>query len=207
LSRIAEDLAAGRIVLGDLWDNEGKLAYLNRLEAEGMLPREADALPAEQRPVRRPVRRRGRPQARQRQATFIPADAVDIAWRGDQGRARAIWDELRWLQLDRHPNAISALLRILLELSVTAYNESRMLGDNNDALDRKVRLASEDLVVREIIDREYAAELDRMRQNTELISIRSMHRYVHSDTFAPLPDELVAFWTRLGRFITACLSH
>jgi hypothetical protein len=114
LSRIAEDLAAGRVVLGDLWDNEGKLAYLNRLEAEGILPREADALPADERRVQRPIRRRGRRPARQRQATFIPADAVEIAWRGEQGRARAIWDELRWLQLDRHPNAISALVRILL---------------------------------------------------------------------------------------------
>ncbi len=207
LARISEDLAAGRVVLGDLWDNEGKLAYLNRLEAQGLLPREADALPAGQRPMRRPVPRRGRPQARRRQATFIPADAVDIAWRGDQGRARAIWDELRWLQLDRHPNAISALVRILLELSVTSYNASRNVGDPNDTLDRKFRGATQDLLGREIIDREYANELDRMRQNTELISIRSMHRYVHSETFAPLPDELVAFWTRLGRFVVACLSH
>lgn len=207
LARIAEDLAAGRVVLGNLWDNEGKLAYLNRLEADGLLPREADALPAEQMPVRRVPRRRGRPPARRRQATFIPADVVDIAWRGDQGRARAIWDELRWLPMDRHPNAISALIRILLELAVTSYNASRGLGDGNDALNRKVRLASQDLLDRQIIDREYAAELDRMRQNTELISIRSMHRYVHSETFAPLPDELIAFWTRLGRFVIACLSH
>ena len=193
--------------MGDLWDNEGKLAYLNRLEAAGLLPREADALPADQRPARRPARRRGRPPSRQRQATFIPADAVEIAWRGDQGRARAIWDELRWLPLERHPNAVSALVRILLELSVSSYNSSRNLGDQNDALDRKVRLAAHDLLERQFIDDEYTLELDRMRQNTELISIRSMHRYVHSETFAPLPDELVAFWTRLGRFIVACLSH
>lgn len=36
--RVAEDLATRKVVLGDLWDNEGKVAYLNRLEAEGVLP-------------------------------------------------------------------------------------------------------------------------------------------------------------------------
>ena len=36
--RIAEDLANRTVVLGDLWDNEGKVAYLDRLETEGVLP-------------------------------------------------------------------------------------------------------------------------------------------------------------------------
>lgn len=37
LGRIADDLAERRIVLGDIWDVDGKREYLNELEAEGVL--------------------------------------------------------------------------------------------------------------------------------------------------------------------------
>jgi hypothetical protein len=47
----------------------------------------------------------------------------------------------------------------------------------------------------------------RVRQHNEMISIRTMQRYVHSPTFAPLPNELVVYWQRLGPFIAACLNH
>ncbi|MDE4133073.1 hypothetical protein PXK00_08120 [Phaeobacter sp. QD34_3] len=47
LARVAEDLANRKVVLGDLWDVDGKRAYLDKLEAEGVLPTVADALSAE----------------------------------------------------------------------------------------------------------------------------------------------------------------
>jgi hypothetical protein len=139
--------------------------------------------------------------------TFIPDNFAALPWRGNQGRARAIWDELSSLPLDRYPNAVSALARILLELAVTSYNETRDIGRENDSLERRVRLAALDLEKREIIDHEYGLEIDRMRQETELISIRSMQRYVHSADFAPLPNELRTYWTRLSRLIASCLTH
>lgn len=207
LARIAHDLATGGVVLQNVWDNEGKRAYLNRLEAGRMLPGEAHALPANQEPAA-PVRRRARPPAAAVvENTFIPGNAAALPWRGNQGRARAIWDELNSLPLDRYPNAVSALVRILLELAVTSYNDTRGIGRDNDTLERRVRLAVQDLEAREIVDHEYTLEIDRMRQETELISIRSMQRYVHSADFAPLPNELRIYWTRLSRLISSCLTH
>ncbi|MBB4321553.1 hypothetical protein GGE43_005325 [Agrobacterium tumefaciens] len=38
IRRIVEDLTNRTVVLGDLWDNEGKIGYLDRLETEGLLP-------------------------------------------------------------------------------------------------------------------------------------------------------------------------
>jgi hypothetical protein len=44
LHRIADDLAHRRLVLGDIWDVDGKRAYLDRLETEGVLPSPSDSL-------------------------------------------------------------------------------------------------------------------------------------------------------------------
>jgi hypothetical protein len=38
LSRVADDLASRKVVLGDLWDTDGKRAYLDGLDREGVLP-------------------------------------------------------------------------------------------------------------------------------------------------------------------------
>lgn len=206
LARIADDLSQRRIVLGDLWNNEGKMAYLNRLEVEGLLPQENHAINQPQVERRRQAPRRGRPPLGRPQQTFIPADAPAIAWRADQGRIRAIWEELQALPMASYPNGISALARILLEMAADSYLNNRAL-QNPDNLSHKIRSASLDLLNRDVIDREYQAELDRMRQHSEIISIRSMQRYVHSQTFAPLPNELIVYWQRLGPFISACLNH
>jgi hypothetical protein len=44
LNRIASDLANQVVTLGNLWNNEGKRAYLNRLQEEGVLPVENERL-------------------------------------------------------------------------------------------------------------------------------------------------------------------
>jgi hypothetical protein len=207
LARIATDLSTRQLVLGDLWDNEGKTAYLNRLDVEGVLPNEHDVLDL---PAARPARTRqgvrGRPPVRRIAGTFIPQDAPAIPWRANQARIRAIWDELQSLSLANHPNAISALVRILLELSTESFllSVEQRLGQG---LAANFRTAIMFMNRNALIEQEYFDELDRMRQHTELISIQSMQRYVHSQDFAPLPGELEAYWTRLNRFLHICLTH
>lgn len=204
---VANDLSSRQLVLGDLWDNEGKTAYLNRLDIEGLLPNENDVI---DQPLAIPARQRqgmrGRPPVRRIAGTFIPQDAPGIPWRANQARIRAIWDELQTVSLANHPNAISALVRILLELSTESFLTSveQRLGQG---LAINFRTAIMYMNRNALIEEEYFDELDRMRQHTELISIPSMQRYVHSQDFAPLPGELEAYWTRLNRFLHTCLTH
>ncbi len=207
LARIADDLASRRVVLGDLWDNQQKLIYLNRLEAEGVLPAENLRLPGEGEvpPGRRGRGRRGRPPIRAAQSTFVPEDAPHIPWRANQARLRAIWDELQTLRMDHYPNAVSAMMRILLELATEAYLNDRNLNAGN--LSQGVRTVAANLLARDIIDQAYHDELDRLGRHDELFSIRSIQRYVHSPNFAPMPRELIAYWTRLGSYLVAVLSH
>lgn len=69
LERITSDLAAQRITLGHLLNNEGKRAYLNELEEEGILPTEAERLPQPQPPGARP--RAETSAATRKEATYL----------------------------------------------------------------------------------------------------------------------------------------
>lgn len=206
LHRIAQDLASQRVTLGDLWNNAGKRAYLNRLQDEGILPVENERLPEPVIVAGAPRRARPNPPPRPVQTTFVPGDAPHIQWLAAQQRARSIWEELQTLSLRDHPNATSALMRILLELAVEGYvaEHGLVVPDN---LSRKVGAVSNHLLGRQIIDRAYFDELERMRLNDQLISIASMQRYVHSPDFGPMENELRIYWMRLGRFLVAALSR
>jgi hypothetical protein len=104
------------------------------------------------------------------QTTFIPADAPRIQWVAAQQRVRAIWEELQSLTLREHPNATSALMRILVELSVESY-----IGEHDinvpDNLSRKVGAVAAHLLNRQIIDQAYYDELERIRLNDQLVSV------------------------------------
>jgi hypothetical protein len=170
LHRITSDLANQVVTLGDLWNNEGKRAYLNRLQDEGVLPVENERLaePVDAGGAVRNLRRNQPP--RPPQTTFIPADAPRIQWVAAQQRVRAIWEELQSLTLREHPNATSALMRILVELSVESY-----IGEHDinvpDNLSRKVGAVAAHLLNRQIIDQAYYDELERIRLNDQLVSV------------------------------------
>lgn len=207
LHRIASDLAGQVVTLGDLWNNEGKRAYLNRLEAQSVLPRENERLQEPTEAARAPrTTRRRQPAPRPPQINFIPSDAPHIQWIASQQRVRAIWEELQALSLRDHPNAVCALMRMLVELSVESYIAEHGL-QVPDNLARKVGAVNAHLLQREIIDRAYHDELERMRLHDQLISVPSMQRYLHSPDFAPLENELRTYWVRMGRFLVAALNR
>jgi hypothetical protein len=119
---------------------------------------------------------------------------------------RAIWEELQELPLATFPNAISALLRMLVELSVESYVAEHHLNVA-EGLSRRFGAVSTHLRDRGILDQAYWTELERIRRDDQLVSVPSMQRYLHSPDFAPMERELRAYWTRLNRFFTAALSR
>jgi hypothetical protein len=138
--------------------------------------------------------------------TFVPEDTPHIQWTGAQQRVRSIWEELQTLRLATYPNAISALLRMLVELAVDGYIAEHHL-QHRDTLSRKVGVVLASLLQRELIDQQYHDELDRIRRDDQLISVASMQRYLHSPDFAPMENELRTYWMRFGRFLVACLAR
>lgn len=214
LRRIADDLANKHVVLGDIWDLDGKRAYLDELEKEKILPKADHALnrkaeAAEQKKPLSIVLSPPRAQRPQRRTTLIPNVQFSITWSGRLQRHRAIWEELQFhLNLADHPNAISVLFRVLTELSVANYIEQTKLGSvgQNDSLGRKVFKVAEDLRKANKIDQKYFELIQKFPQHDALLSADTLNRYVHSPNFAPSPDHLTALWDWMADFVVHCLN-
>lgn len=228
--RIAEDLTNRTVVLGDLWDNEGKVAYLDRLEAEGVLPLpplpsppapgapgpstgpgagpgpSSGTGPGLGAPPSPPLPPPAKPIKR---STLVPQVSHAVVWQAHVQRQRQIWDELQFkLKLDDHPNAISVLFRVLFELSIDNYiTRTNLAGVHpNDSLKNKVKRVGADLEAKRRIDGKYAGVIRKLESADGIFSIDTMNRYVHSADFAPSPSHLTALWDQVSQLVVICLN-
>ncbi|MGY3487491.1 hypothetical protein ACVW1C_005374 [Bradyrhizobium sp. USDA 4011] len=213
LRRIADDLANRYVVLGDIWDVDAKRSYLDRLESEGLLPTAANSLASKQEPrqaTERPALTRptrvAKPQTR---TALIPNAVYPIAWAGRLQRHRAIWEELQFhLNLSDHPNAVSVLFRVLVELATENYIEQTKLATiaSSDALAKRVLKVAQDLQANGKIDQKYSQLLSKFPQHDQLLSADTLNRYVHSPNFAPSSDHLRAMWDWMSEYVVHCLN-
>lgn len=212
LARVANDLASKNLVLGDIWDVDGKRSYLDQLEAEGVLPTASSAL---KRPLAKteaatnikPARPSAAPSPSNRN-TLIPPKDYQLAWPGRLQRHHQIWEELQFrLKLSDHPNAISVLFRVLLELAVENYlNQNSIVYHQNDKLSNRLLKVGNDLATKQLIDKKHLGVIKKFQNNDQLISADTMNRYIHSASFAPSPQHLTSMWDSLAEIIVLCLK-
>jgi hypothetical protein len=210
LYRVASDLAAGDLTLNDIWDTDSKLVYIDKLDSEGILPTVADIPKKPSAGASTPLKPQPAPATRPPpRVNLIPHIEYGVVWTGRLQRLHAIWDELQFkLDLSEHPNAISVLLRVLLELVVENYVAQAKLAtvNENDKLAKKILKVAEDLHDRGKITAKYR-DVFRKAQNIDaLISTDTLNRYVHSPQFAPSPEHLKALWDTLADFVVLCLN-
>lgn len=217
LARVAEDLATKKVVLGDLWDVDGKRSYLDRLEKEDVLPTAADALqqmdggsskPTPSIPLTSRTKPPPTPSKPSYRTTLIPQKEYGVTWPGRLQRHHEIWEELQFrLDLGKHRNAISVLFRVLLELSVENYmSQNATTAHINDKLALKVQKVGRHLFDHGKIDRKQFDATKKFGQLDQLISADTLNRYVHSAAFAPSESHLTAIWDSLADFIVRCLE-
>jgi hypothetical protein len=211
LARVAEDLSKRKLVLGDIWDVDGKRGYLDKLEKEGVLPtadhsKAAGSTASEKtkpKAASKPIRSKPQPRT-----TLIPQIEFGIAWPGRLERHRNIWNELQWdLNLADHKNAISVLLRVLLELSVENYlNQTKLNVGANDKLAAKVLKIGKMMKADGLLDEKQLGMINKFQHSEQIVSSDTLNRYVHSSNFAPSPDHLKTIWDSFSDFIVLCLK-
>jgi hypothetical protein len=213
LAKIADDLVHRRLVLGDIWDTDDKREYLDRLQAESVLPAAAHRLPkptpSEPGPSPPTTPKPTPAPVPARRTTLIPQVVFPIAWTGALQRHRAIWEELQFhLHLSTHPNAISVLFRVLFELAVENYVSKARLTTvkATDTLARRALRVAEDMHGKSKIDAKYLGIFQKLSQLDPLFSMDTLNRYVHSPNFAPSPEHMTAMWDTVAEFIVHCLD-
>jgi hypothetical protein len=184
MARVAQDLANRDLVLGDIWDVDGKRAYLDKLELQGVLPNVEHTLSTpradehEGKPARVKPSVRAKPTDR---PTLIPMKDFGLIWPGRLQRHHQIWEELQFhLELKRHPNSISVLLRVLLELAIENYitRESVTVHENDKLSTRLLKVGKNLQTAGKIGDKEMGI-LNKFQQNEKLVSADTLNRYVH----------------------------
>ncbi|MBK8457166.1 MAG: hypothetical protein IPL47_08725 [Phyllobacteriaceae bacterium] len=207
LARIATDMAERTLVLGDIWDIDGKQNYLDQLEREGVLPHKGIATIAESAmPIEKP-----KPSAKAKptvRTTLIPQKDFDLSWPGRLQRHHRIWEELQFhLDLRTHPNAISVLVRVLIELALENYiKEAKVAVYENDKLATRLEKAGLHLQAAGKIDAKQVEVLKKFKQGDKLVSADTLNKYVHSTNFAPSPEHLMSIWDSLADVVLEMLK-
>jgi len=198
LKRIATDLTERRVVLGDLWNNEKKSQYLDRLKSEGIA---IDNLPSA--PARAPeiqtltvptINKRGR--APKDKHLISNADENPFVRYPNLERAEKIWRELQFnLQFDDHDNAIAVLMRVLLDIAITHYGRQQGIAfGQNDPFARRVSAVADSMLNREFIDHKGRSIIRKFESDKPIVSAHSMHQYVHNANFHPAKSDMKAIW-------------
>jgi hypothetical protein len=211
LARIANDLAHRHVVLGDIWDKDDKKQYLDKLEEAGFLPDPAAKISRAVVAKTRSKEAKAKPVSHAKpsiRSTLIPQKDFGLIWPGRLQRHHQIWEELQfYLELKKHPNAISVLLRVLIELSVENYiKQAGVLVHENDKLATKFEKAAHHLQQAGEIDAKQMDVIRKFKQGDKLVSADTLNRYVHSPNFAPSPEHLMSLWDSLAEVVVRFLK-
>ena len=208
LRYVAKDLESGKTKTEDIYTRNDRLNYVNNLPADVIVTptlrsEEGVDISGEepQAPPKRKKRRR--PKARE---GLIPSNCVLNV---KDTRLRDIEGELRRLSLENHPNAVSVLFRVFLELSVDSYIGRIGLETHENAkLSTKLQDVAKDLVSRKKLSRKQAAPVRSAAQKDTFLaaSVAVMNDYVHSPYMFPSPIDLRSGWDSIEPFVAAIWS-
>lgn len=200
LSRVVDEIGSGAIKVNKLMINPQRVAYVNSF-ASAELPDPATKLPNPVALEVAPVEGRGQgsPKRRRPSARLIPQD---LTLHIGAERSQRIFKELRsQLNVDQTPNAVGALLRVFLELSLLEYVRRHQLpvptkGGGEPSLGQLGDAAIAHLRSNGVSKKELTAASDAIDPKSRNI----MNAIVHQPDYMPLPSELRDHWTRLQAF-------
>lgn len=215
LTYISKDIIDGRKTLNDFWNMQTKETYFKELDAEGILPSPSSTLPVPE-PLK-PSSMANFPSVKRRrklkpkQEPLFPQDfpapkenkffSKKFCW---------LFDEFRYLSLDRHLVSASVIFRSLLEIPTQSYMRKHYLSDTKSG-----KLANCIKKVAEHINKESSgahklngttmAVIKKLGSSKNFESINTLHKVVHDDMMLSAQDLQVQA-NNLGSYLRAIID-
>lgn len=114
-----------------------------------------------------------------------------------------ISNELRALQLTRHPHAIAVLLRVFLETSIDDYLTKASIsltvpttgaGPKDKPLRKKVEETIDHMVANGATRKDFAGVIKGLSDGNHPFSVDLLHAYIHNRFFSPTERDLRVAW-------------
>lgn len=113
-----------------------------------------------------------------------------------------IYNELRVLQLGKHPHAIAVLLRVFLETSVDEYLTKARIplitattgGDRDKTLRKKVEECVDHMIANGAPKKDFKGITTALGNSNHPFSPELLHAYVHNRFFSPTERDLTTAW-------------
>ena len=207
LMHVVNDLISGRTRVGDVYTKQQRQKYAAKLPPEVVVTptmRAGHGTAASAAKGKATKQQRPKSSTSRKRDRLIPNDCI-LSIPG--GRIRDIEGELRRMSLEDHPNAVSVLFRVFLELSVDAYlDDNPQPGINADTKLRvKVEKAANHLQANKKLNQQQGRAIRSAAMGHSFLApdINTMNDYVHNQYIFPSPLDLRAGWDSLQPLVAA----
>ena len=146
-------------------------------------------------PMDPPLSPRGRtPKAAWDRPGIFPRRKVHFIIPDTEAKVKNIVAELSQLKVCNAPISVGVLLRTLIEISVKHYiKENKIVCNTDKELKNQIIHASNHMYSTGMIDNNYKKALGKMGNSEELLSISTLHDWVHNPKITPTSQNLCIF--------------
>lgn len=119
-------------------------------------------------------------------------------------RILKIFNELKTLDTESYPNAVAALFRVFIELSVDCYISKHQLSSVNadSKLFSKIEAVANNLESKGIMSKHELRSARQMSSSqTQNNSVKTFHSYIHNKDVTPVSADIRTAWDDLWPFI------
>lgn len=207
----ARDLSDQTKTLADIWDKERKLDYIAEVKGKGVLP-EVSTPKSSNKPTPKAPATRGRIKRQTQRKHLIPNDNNSaVNWSANRSRIRQVWEELQFdLRVDKSPNAVSVLFRVLLDLGSEEYRkhvDEKILSTDNKFSNRLSRIAKSLHELGKIPDENRLKVIERHIHREDMFGPNMLNEFVHDEKCFPSDMHVFALWDNLEDFIVAMVEE
>ena len=203
LARIVEDFGSEYRTVSDIKRLDQRIEYIDKLFDPH--PTEKSGTSNSAKAASAGAKKRKATKKEKIRTTIIPKEFLaDVT----HSRINSIFVELKKLNADEFPNAASVMLRVFLELSLDYFLETKMKWPEQkiegSKLAQKLMAVAKNFEDNQVMSSKQLGPIRKAAGGQTLLaaSIQTLHGYIHSRYFSPIPSELKTAWDDMEMYIS-----